>query len=283
MKLSAWVRNEDGVVRAGWKIGFFAIFLIVGTLISAALLRHLQPLVPRALIPGNAAVSFGAIIATWGCLFVERKPLASIGAKFDQRFLRHWLLGLLFGAALLGSVALGVWLCGGFYLLALPKTPVPMLQSFWLFLIGAIFEELTFRGYPFQRAIEAIGMLRCQIVFAVLFVLAHLGSPALRHGAVFLPLLTIFLAAVLLGYCYWVTRSLALPLGVHMGWNWLQETLGFSVSGRDFAGLWHPVLAPSQDWLTGGTFGLEGSVVSPIVLICAFVTLFLWKRRSETT
>lgn len=161
--------------------------------------------------------------------------------------MRHWLLGLLLGAALLGSISIGVWLCGGFRLVAAPAPTVLLLQSFWLFLLGAVFEELTFRGYPFQRGIEAMGMIWCQFAFAGLFVLAHLGSPALRHGAVFLPLLTIFLAGMLLGYCYRITRSLALPLGLHMGWNWLQETLGFSVSGRDFAGLWRPVLGQMPD------------------------------------
>jgi len=137
-------------------------------------------------------------------LLVERKPFSWIGVKLDQRFMRHWLLGLLLGAALLGSISIGVWLCGGFRLVAAPAPTVLLLQSFWLFLLGAVFEELTFRGYPFQRGIEAMGMIWCQFAFAGLFVLAHLGSPALRHGAVFLPLLTIFLAGMLLGYrCRW--------------------------------------------------------------------------------
>lgn len=42
--------------------------------------------------------------------------------------------------------------------------------------------------------------------------------------------------------------SLALPIGVHLGWNWAQ-------------GHWTPILHERPTWLTGGPVGLEGSAV----------------------
>lgn len=238
---------------------------------------------PESVFPPNFIACISAILATWICLKFERKRFSWVGIELNRVFFRAWLLGLVLGAFLLGTVAAGVWLCVDFHFSLTPNfPPAILLRSLWLFLLGALFEELTFRGYAFQRGIDAMGLSICQFAFAGVFVLAHLGSPALRLGNPFFPLLTIFLAAVLLGYLYWNTRSLALPLGVHMGWNWLQETIGFSVSGRDFAGVWKPVLAPAPDWITGGVFGLEGSIISSAVLLCAIAVVLRWHTTASS-
>ena len=88
----------------------------------------------------------------------------------------------------------------------------------------------------------------------------------------------LFLGAVLLGLAYLRTRSLALPVGLHLGWNWTQgHVLGFGVSGFDFAGWWQPIFQGKAEWLTGGTFGPESSVFSPLVSLLVIVLLWRWK------
>lgn len=48
--------------------------------------------------------------------------------------------------------------------------------------------------------------------------------------------------AILLGLAYLRTRRLALPIGIHFGWNWAKgAVLGFDVSGLDQAGWRHLV------------------------------------------
>jgi membrane protease YdiL (CAAX protease family) len=90
------------------------------------------------------------------------------------------------------------------------------------------------------------------------------------------------LAAILLGLCYLKTKSLALPIGVHIGWNFTQgNLLGFGVSGTtDAKGLLQPVFHGRPEWLTGGAFGLEASL--PCVIVCgaAILALVRWKGRA---
>jgi hypothetical protein len=90
------------------------------------------------------------------------------------------------------------------------------------------------------------------------------------------------LAAILLGLCYLRTRSLALPIGLHLGWNWAQGSLlGFGVSGTtEVQGLWRPVFHGRPEWLTGGAFGLEASL--PCALVCGLAIFLLgrWKGLS---
>jgi hypothetical protein len=107
----------------------------------------------------------------------------------------------------------------------------------------------------------------------------HWGNPGMHGATKIWATVNIALAAVLLGLCYLRTRSLALPIGVHLGWNWAQGSLlGFGVSGTtDIKGLWTPVFHSKPEWLTGGAFGLEASLVCTLVCGVAILGLWRWK------
>jgi hypothetical protein len=122
-----------------------------------------------------------------------------------------------------------------------------------------------------------------QLVFAALFALMHWGNPGMHGATKAWATVNIALAAILLGFCYLRTRSLALPIGVHLGWNWAQGSLlGFGVSGTtDIKGAWTPVFHGKPEWLTGGAFGLEASVLC--TLVCAAVIFGLWRWRGRVS
>jgi hypothetical protein len=87
----------------------------------------------------------------------------------------------------------------------------------------------------------------------------------------------------LLGLAYLRTESLAMPIGINLGWNWAQGSLlGFGVSGTGFAhGIWTPALAAKPHWITGGDFGLEGSLLCAPICLLAIAALFLRKRTES--
>ena len=49
-----------------------------------------------------------------------------------------------------------------------------------MLIAGSLAEELMFRGYPFQRLVEAIGAGGAILVFSVLFGLVHLMNPGVE-------------------------------------------------------------------------------------------------------
>jgi uncharacterized protein len=269
--------DEQGAWRNGWKVAGY--FLLTIVLVAGLLLcRRLLPGVARAFVPQPLPAFFGALIAAWIFLRLEHAPLSSIGLHIDGRFGRELGLGLARGACLLGLLALLVWLSDGFHLEPSPDHVTAVLvKGAWLFFIAAAAEEIIFRGYAFQRAIRGMGPLRAQLVFAVLFAVVHLPNPGMSGGTLVLAMLSIFLAGLMLGLCYMRTGSLALPIGVHMGWNWAQATLGFAGSGIEQQGLWRPIYHAQPDWLTGGAFGLEASVPCIVLLFLVVLGLAQWK------
>ena len=73
-----------------------------------------------------------------------------------------------------------------------------------------------------------------------------------------------------------------MAMGFHTVWNWLQGmVLGFDVSGLEFnqSVLTTVRTTGSHPWLTGGTFGAEGSIISTIVLVILVTGLLVTIRH----
>jgi membrane protease YdiL (CAAX protease family) len=274
--MSRWFLDEQGSVRSGWKAaGFLLLLMLLGVLLSLGLKAT-----GRRLGLGPWTGVLLGVLASWICLRVEGRTLSSLGLRPSGKWLRQCLAGALGGVLLMLLTALLVRGMGGFHWERTAAVGMrQLLWAAWLFLGVAFNEEIIARGYPFQRLVEGAGPWVGQLVFAGLFALAHWGNPGM-HGATKLwATLNIALAAVLLGFCYLRTRSLALPIGVHLGWNWAQGSLlGFGVSGTtDIRGAWTPVFHGRPEWLTGGAFGLEASL--PCALVCGAAVLALWRWR----
>jgi hypothetical protein len=119
------------------------------------------------------------------------------------------------------------------------------------------------------------------LIIAAFFVLTHLNNPGMTGIVKVMASINIFLASIMFGIAFIRTRSLAMPLGLHLMANLMQGgILGFGVSGAQQFGLLKPIFAEAPLWLTGGQFGLEASLPG---LICVVITLFMLYMRKPTT
>jgi hypothetical protein len=143
----------------------------------------------------------------------------------------------------------------------------------------ALWEENLFRGFLFQRLVDGLGAWPAQVILALLFAQAHWGNPGMHGATKAWATLDIALAAVFLGLAYLRTRSLALPIGIHLGWNWTQgNVLGFGVSGTSVQHGWvHPVFQGKPEWMSGGAFGLEASLFGVLAVLVGILLLWWWQ------
>jgi len=243
----------------------------------------LRPALPEALapwFPSPWSAFLGVLFLTWMFLQLEHRSLASVGLELGPRWAGEFLTGALGGAGLIALMALGAHLWGGCrWVRDLQAGPARMGGAAWLYLAVAAEEELLFRGYLFQRLARGFGARAALPLAAALFAGVHWGNPGMAGATRAWASLNLFLAGLLLGLCYLRTRSLALPMGVHLGWNWTQGALlGFGVSGLPAAGWWRPVLQGAPAWATGGTFGLEASL--PCTVVATAACLAVVRSRS---
>jgi uncharacterized protein len=146
---------------------------------------------------------------------------------------------------------------------------------------GAMLEELMFRGYPFQRLVEAVGTWGAVLVLSAIFGAIHLGNPN-AGGLLSWGFFNTIVVGALFAYAYLRTRTLWLPFGIHFGWNFfLGVVYGLPVSGiRDFS-IVVRTTARGSKLLTGGAYGVEASLTGAIVILLGFL-LVAWAPKPRT-
>ena len=215
-------------------------------------------------------------VATTGAVLMWDRGRWPLGLFVRPRLaIPEFLLGSVFGAVLIAACALLVVLTTdvrherglGF----------PWLEVAAVYLPAAIHEELLFRGYAFQK-LHAWNRNVALFSVALLFAALHLNNMAVS----WLGLVNIFLGGILLGLAYERYARLWFPIGLHLAWNLTSgPILGHEVSGYDSMATILVERGQGPWWLTGGEFGIEGSVWMTAVEIAGIAVLWLGGKRKE--
>lgn len=218
--------------------------------------------------------------------FIERRRVSEMALPGMGRELG---IGLLVGAGLYTACVLILMLLGIYRIDGL--NPIHfMLPALAMALSSGIFEELLFRGVLFRITEEWLGSWAALAVSSLLFGFMHLMNPqGTIEGALFITIE----AGLLLAAAYMVTRRLWMSMGFHFAWNYTQSGI-FSgiVSGNDAAQGLVKATIKGPDVLTGGSFGLESSLIAFLLCTTTGVILLImairqgkivppfWKRKA---
>lgn len=215
------------------------------------------------------AVLLTAIVlaAYWSYVrMVEKRPVVELSGP---RMPRELGAGALLGA-LLFSMTVGLLAALGVYQVTGSNGWAAMLATLPGFVLGAVLEEVVMRGIVFRILEQSLGSWIALAISAAIFGLLHLlnhGTTLLNAGSVMVE------AGVMLAAAYMVTRRLWFCIGIHIAWNFTEGGIfSAAVSGGDIKGLLQAKLT-GADWLTGGAFGAEGSVIA--LAICAAAGILL--------
>ncbi len=220
-------------------------------------------------------------LSTWLTMrFLERRPFLSVGLLLRQESLAEIGFGLGGGILLVVGVTLVEWGTGA---IRFQSSEVPLSAGLAhlptvtvLLLVGASAEEVLFRGYPFQRLVEASNGLLAMAVTSVVFGFLHARNP----HATDLSVVNTVLAGVMFSLAYLRTRALWLPIGLHFSWNWTLLVLGHPVSGLEVARMpWEVLPISDQVWLHGGAYGPEGGAVATVALAAGALYLGIGMRK----
>lgn len=286
-------------LRALWR-------LILHTILIAAVLLAAAVWFPP--IEGSAwagayevylvfALPVAAIVAVtlFAARFLDRRSLSDLGLQFTPAWWRDLGFGLFLGAFLMLLIfvlelALG-WITIEEFL---SSSSMPfwtgILISFLLFLGVGIYEELLIRGYHMKNMAEgfsfspggkALGLILALLLSSALFGFLHAGNP---HATV-VSTLNLFLAGLFLGLPFALTDQLAIPIGIHITWNFFQgNVFGFPVSGTSTNETsFIAVHQGGPDLWTGGAFGPEAGILGNLAMLFGTMLILLWIRWTRGT
>ena len=222
----------------------------------------------------------GSFLALWiATKFIDRKPLMSIGLTVKDKA-NEMLIGLGFALAFIGGLFFVLWLLGAITITGyVGFKPGVFIVSMMLFL-AAFDEELIFRGYVLNNMMDSSSRWVALAGSSALFALMHAGNPSVWSNWV--PMTELFAAGFILGISYTFTKNLWFPTFFHFGWNFFQGLLGFEISGINVDSwkmISHESTGNVPDIVSGGAFGIEGSVIT---LSCTIIcTYFIYKYYNE--
>ena len=216
----------------------------------------------------------GSFLALWlATKFIDRKPLMSIGLSVKDKT-NEMLIGLGFALAFIGGLFLILWLVGAINITGyVGFKPGVFIVSMMLFM-AAFDEELIFRGYILNNMMDSTSNRWVALAgSSLLFALLHSGNPSV--WSTWVPMTELFAAGFILGISYTFTKNLWFPTFFHFGWNFFQGLFGFEISGINVDSwkmISHENTGNVPDIVSGGAFGIEGSVIT---LSCTIICTYL--------
>ena len=185
------------------------------------------------------------------CKIAPRKDISSIGKGFFVGF-SYFII-----------VTVTMSLCGCYHIKSIQFDWEKQLFSFTLFFLVAVSEEIFFRGILFRMINRRWNLWAALVISALIFGGLHIFN---NNATLWSSIAIAIEAGSLLGAAYAYSKNLWLPIGIHWIWNYTQgNILGFPVSGGDnVTSVITPEISGPQ-WLTGGSFGAEASVIAAVI------------------
>jgi len=306
-----WNDRTDRL-RLPWRLLVWLVLLVLLGLfaqLAILLVRHpsagsLLVVVTPGLSPERAMVAVLNVVYTGGQLlvmagsvylagrFLDRRRFRDFGFHVDRQWVLDLGFGLALGAFLMTGIFLFEWLVGWITvrdLFFVARTDSPFWPWFlWglvSFVAVGVYEELLFRGYLITNLAEGFtwfehvgrthAVALAVLVTSVVFGVAHAANP----NATVLSTAGIVVAALMLAGGYVLTGELAIPIGIHVTWNFFQGPVyGFPVSGTN-GGV--ALVATEQSGpvlLTGGSFGPEAGGLGLVAAGLGLGLVALWVR-----
>ncbi|WP_426196074.1 CPBP family intramembrane glutamic endopeptidase [Massilia sp. DWR3-1-1] len=251
-------------------LGVLAIGLTAA--LGYAAIKAIAPLPAQRLVWPHLLMSALLLLVYVGFVkAMERRPLTELArggapAEFG--------VGVWLGAGAVSAAMALLAASGGYRIVAFHPWTVGIASALAEMLFVGLFEEILFRALIFRIVERSLGSVPALLLSAVLFALAHLGE-----GINALGLVNTALAGLMFSAAWMLTRRLWLCVGIHAAWNFtLGSIFSIVVSGHPAKGLIGGELS-GPDWLTGGAYGLEASVVTALVIGALFMGLF-WRARA---
>ena len=305
-----WNKQEKRL-RMAWRLTLQTTLLIILLILSEALLSLASALLiqeaPLTTLTGELGSSsqlslladfmvrgFFLSLSVWlAGRFIDRRPYSDFGFRINSSWWKDFWFGIGLGGALITAIFLVELAAGwirptGFFVTNHPglRFPAAILVPLLIFIMVGFYEELLSRGYHLKNLAEGLSgryiqprtaILVASLISSAVFGIFHAANP----NATVSSTLNICLAGILLAAGFLLTGELAIPIGLHISWNFFQgNVFGFPVSGADFrSATLIQIQQSGPEWLTGGAFGPEGGLLGIISNLLGILLIILWVKR----
>ncbi len=279
----ARVFRNDTELRAGWRLLIFVAIVAPPTIAyfwGIQKTMHGAPMAARFIVREVAGLIV-VTIATAIMARFERRPFGVYGLPWRRRAWPKVGRGALLGFGWLAALVLTLQALGLAHgmTLALHGPSIALWGGGYLlvFVLLAVREEFTNRGYALFTLGSGIGFWWAAFVTSALFGLGHRTN----SGEDWIGLVNAGLFGLVACFLLRRTGDLWTPIGVHMAWDWGQTYFfGTADSGAVAPGHLLTTTPAGPAWASGGSVGPEGSVLCTLFILLFWAGCAAWLPRS---
>jgi uncharacterized protein len=309
--LTLFYNPAERRLRAPWRLLIQRVFFLTLLILSSGLMSILAGLAllltgsegervielfdssPYLTIISVLAALAGTLLSVWlAGRWLDHRPFADFGLHNKRGWWLDFGFGLVLGAVLMALIFLVELAAGWVTITETWATTRSAPGSFWLeilyglvvFICVGIQEELQSRGYQLHNLAEGLNfsfvkprtaVLLAYIGSSIAFGLYHLGNPEMT----LISTLDLMVAGLLLGLGYILTGELAIPIGLHITWNFFQgKVFGFPVSGIPPGTAMITIQQGGPSLWTGGVFGPEAGLLGILAAMLGALLIVGWVR-----
>lgn len=232
-----------------------------------------NPHVKDKLIANLASYIASLIFILLFVKYFEKNMLKTLGFK-KNKIINSVIIGVICALFILilivGSIFL---LTNGNFSISKNSNYKLVIIIILLFGLQGFIEELIFRGYLMNRIAASKGKWFGVYINSLFFAIFHLANPAISY----ISSINIYIFGVILSLIFWYTDNIWIVGTLHGSWNIiLGVVLGCYVSGIKISNTIFDLKFNSDNiLLTGGSFGIEGSIISSIFFIIMGILIYV--------
>ena len=273
---------------------FYRIYLFLINSLGIKLIYSSKSSLWIFLLGGSVRI-LPTIFALWvSGRIIDKRRMSNFGFHLNKNWWTDFGFGFGLGAVLMSIIFL-IELIFGWITIAATfysvkshlNIIVPLLVFLFLFICAGMAEEIFARGYLIKNLAEGFktnstgsnkAILFALSLTTILFGLVHLGNPS----STLLSIFNLMIIGILFGIGYIYTGELAIPIGLHISWNFFQANIfGFPVSGQTYPAGIVSIFKIEQggpEILTGGAFGPEAGLLGLMVILLGIFLIYKWIR-----
>ena len=202
----------------------------------------------------------------------DKRKITELSLKYLSK---EMFGGFIFGFSIISLSIFILYLLGHYQAFSITTTHYSA-RMFTVLLFAAIVEDLFHRGL-ILRVLENWLGTNIAIVIEMLVELQHLSNPA--SSILSLPLYLIWGFTMAMMFIY--TKRIWLPYFFHIGWNFSQPFYGSNLTGTNDMGSIIQSKFTGPELLTGGAFGIEGSIFTTTFLLLIGIILYYRAKRES--
>lgn len=295
------IKNKRGLVRSGWIIiltiaAFYLLAYILQTAMFEALKQILiargdlnyetgfysslvdwvnsvfMPIASQILLEVTIFLVF---FIAWRCIM--KRSFREMGLPNVRQGKKELGVGMIFGIVNC-SLVFAALIVTGQAQVASWKPQFSVLQLWWVvvFIMVGLGEEIMNRGFLMSTLRRTGNLYVVMLLPSVIFGLIHLRNP----GVTFFSVVNIVLVGVLFSYIYIKSGNIWMCIGYHFTWNTFEGLVyGMPVSGLDTPKM-IVTSYPTDNLINGGSFGIEGGILTTVVTLLGFLFVRFYYRKS---